>query len=151
MAAIDYGVVVFQNGKQLYGDRLYPDVRFGRLKIACYKARASISINGSNVLWLFGLWQEQNIDSEYRKSAHFKIDGGYTVHVKEICPGVYRLKCSEDGQHLTIIYGYGIDPNWKVWNKIKVRYLGKYRAKIVDREITKAASEDLKNGIVWLA
>lgn len=138
MAGIDYGVVVFQNGKQLYGDRLYPDVRFGPLRITCYKSRASVSINGSNVLWLFGLWQEQNIDSEYRKSAHFKIDGGYTIHVKEIYPGVYRLKCSEDGQHLTIIYGYGIDPNWKVWNRIKFKYLGREGARKVDNEFRRA-------------
>lgn len=150
MAGIDYGVVVFQNGNQLYGDQLYPDVEFGPLKIACYKARANFSINKSNVLWLYGLWEEQNPGSEYRKSTHFKI-GEYAIHVKEVVPSVYRIKCSKDGQHLTIIYGYGIDPNWKVWNKIKVRYLGKYRAGIVDREIRKAASEDLKNGTVWLA
>ena len=137
MAGIDYGVVVFQNGKQLYGDRLYPDVEFFELIISCYKGRASISLNGSKVIWLYGLWEEQKPYSEYRKSARFKI-GAYVVHVKEIYPRVYRLKCSNAGQHLTIIYGYGIDPNWKVWNRVKVKYLGREGARKVDNEFRRA-------------
>lgn len=142
MAGIDYGVVVFQNGKQLYGDRLYPDVEFYDLKIVCYKSWVDISLGEKNVisLWQTYVWNRADLASR-TKSAHFEIEGGYTIHVKEIYPCVYRLKCSRDGQHLTIIYGYGIDPNWKVWKRVKVRYLGREGARKVDNEFRRAGKK----------
>ena len=141
MAGIDYGGGVFQNGKQLYGDRLYPDVEFCGLKIVCYKTWVDIFL-GESVLSIWQTYIRNQVDlASRKKSAHFKVEGGYIIHVKEIYPCVYRLKCSNAGQHLTIIYGHGIDPNWKVWNRVKVKYLGREGARKVDNEFRRAGKK----------
>lgn len=142
MAAIDYGAMVFLNGRRVYESYLYPEVLFADLKIVCYKHWCEISMRGELALVLYGVYERKDGISmfdlpRHRISAHYRIGGKYTIHVKEITPGVQRLKISHNGMHLTILYGYGIDNNPKVWGKTKVLYLGKYRAKIVDKEIAK--------------
>lgn len=144
MAAIDYGAMVFLNGRRIYANQLYPEVVFADLKIVCYKHWCEISIGGELALDLYGVYERKDGVSMFdlprnRISAHYRIGDKYMIHVKEVTPGVQRLKVSHDGMHLTILYGYGIDNNPKVWDKTKVLYLGKCRAKIVDKELAKAA------------
>ena len=144
MAAIDYGTMVFLNGRRIYENQLYPEVMFADLKIVCYKHHSEISLGDELVLDLHGVYERKPGSTVFdfyghRISAHYNIGGKYMVHVKEITPGVQRLKVSHNGMHLTILYGYGIDNNTKVWQDIKVRYLGRYRARIVDKEISKAS------------
>ena len=142
MAAIDYGAMVFLNGRRVYESYLYPEVQFFDLLIRPYKTRCDITARGEIVKELWGVDYWDDVwgvgMGKKRISAHYTISG-YTIHVREICPRVYRMKISHGGNHLTMIYGYGIDNQMKVWNKIKVRYLGKCRAKIVDKELAKAA------------
>lgn len=78
-------------------------------------------------------------------SKTFKIDvpnyGIVEVHVKYISNPIktllmrYKVKMlwmTYKGDHYRVIYGYGIDSNWNVWNKIKVKYLGKKLSKKID-------------------
>lgn len=144
MAAIDYGTMVFLNGIRIYENQLYPEVMFADLKVVCYKHYCEISLGDELVLDLHGVYERKPGSTVFdfyghRISAHYNIGGKYMVHVKEITPGVQRLKVSHNGMHLTILYGYGIDNNPKVWHDIKVRYLGRYRARIVDKAISKAS------------
>lgn len=144
MAAIDYGAMVFLNGWRVYASYLYPEVLFADLKIICYKHYCEISLGDELVLDLHGVYERKPGSTVFdfyghRISAHYNIGDKYMVHVKEITPGVQRLKVSHNGMHLTILYGYGIDNNPKVWQDLKVRYLGKYRVRIVDKAISKAS------------
>lgn len=153
MAAIDYGAMVFLNGRRVYASYLYPEVLFADLKIICYKHWCEISMRGELALDLYGVYERKEGVSIFdlprnRISAHYRI-GDYMIHVKEITPGVQRLNVSHNGMHLTILYGYGIDNNPKVWHDIKVRYLGKYRARIVDKEIAKASIPSSWRHAAW--
>lgn len=144
MAAIDYGVMVFLNGRRIYENQLYPDVKFADLKIVCYKHYCEISLGDEILLDLHGVYERKPGSTVFdfyghRISAHYNIGGKYMVHVKEITPCVQRLNVSHNGMYLTILYGYGIDNNPKLWHDFKVRYLGKYRARIVDKAIAKAS------------
>lgn len=61
----------------------------------------------------------------------------YKIHVKTIDPRVHLASfCYKEDQY-HVIYGYGIDPTLRVWNKVKVRYLGKRTSIRVDRLIEK--------------
>lgn len=70
------------------------------------------------------------------KSHTWEFDG-YKIHIKTIAPTIYlaEVRYKDDIYH--IIYGYGIDPTPRVWNKIKVKYLGKRVSNRVDRLIEK--------------
>lgn len=138
MAGLDYGVVVFRDGHQLYADRLYPDIEVGDFKIMCYKVWADIKYRTGTVSYFGALQSERELyQNEKVKSVYFRCDGTQ-FHIDEVCDSVYRLRFTFDDQHYTVIYGYGIDNDWDVWNNIKVMYLGKRRAKQVDRAIEKA-------------
>lgn len=142
MAAIDYGTMVFLNGRRIYENQLYPEVMFADLKIVCYKHYCEISLRDELVLDLHGVYERTPGSTVFdfyghRISAHYNIGDKYMVHVKEITPGVQRLKVSHGGMRLTVLYGYGIDNNPKVWDETKVLYLGKHRATVVDKEISK--------------
>ena len=154
MAEIDYGTMVFLNGRRIYENQLYPEVMFADLKIVCYKHYCEISLGDELVLDLHGVYERKPGSTvfdfyRHRISAHYNIGGKYMVHVKEITPGVQKLKVSHNGMQLTILYGYGIDNNPKVWNDIKVRYLGKYRARIVDKAISKASMPSAWRHAEW--
>lgn len=139
MAAIDYGVMAFCNGKQIYAEDLYPEIKAGEYAIFCYKYSCEIFCDEEPVASYYCAESEDKYSGSSKKSARFSVSG-CNFHIKEICPGVYRLKFSEDGNHYTVLYGYGIDNSAATWNRIKIKYLGEERAKIVDREIVKALS-----------
>lgn len=69
-----------------------------------------------------------------RKSVYVHANG-ICVKVRKVCPGVYCASLNYNESHYHIVFGYGIDTNPNVWNKIKVRYLGKNNAKKVDKLI----------------
>ena len=138
MAGLDYGVMVFRDGKQIYTDRLYPDIEVGDFKICCYKWWVDIKSRGGVAAYSGTRQSERKLYEYYTvKSVWFRCDGTQ-FHLDEVCEGVYRLRFSFDDRHYTIIYGYGIDNDMDVWNDIKVLYLGKVRARKVDRAIEKA-------------
>lgn len=141
MAAIDYGVMAFCNGEQIYSDDLYPviEIESGGYSIECYKYICKIFKNADIFIEYYEaeLADKYSFDGSKKKSAWFS-DNEIVFHIKEVCDGVYRLTFGIDGKHYVILYGYGIDNNKAIWDLVKVRYLGKKRAKAVDREIWKA-------------
>ena len=142
MAAIDYGVMCFLNGQQIYGDKLYPEIEFHGATIECYKYGCIFSVNGKKNKFYGASEAHRYLDC--RKSGRYKI-GDFFIHIKELCVGIYRMTVSINGEHLTIIYGYVIYNKIQIWNKIKVKYLGKERARIVDREIIKRKKRNDKS------
>lgn len=69
-------------------------------------------------------------------SKTFKINvpnyGIVEVHVKYISNPVKMLWMTYKGNHYRVIYGYGIDSNKRVWDKIKADYLGKKVSRKID-------------------
>lgn len=138
MAGLDYGVMVFRNGEQIYKDRLYPDVEVNDIKISCYKCWCDIKTRCDAISFFQAYQDKPNLNLRYDPKSTWFRSGGFNFHLDEVCWDVYRLRFSIDDQHYTIIYGYGIDNDMDVWDKIKVLYLGKKRARAVDRAISKA-------------
>lgn len=66
------------------------------------------------------------------KSCRFQIAGARVV-LRALSPLVMHMAVDYDGNHYHIIYGYGIDPNLGVWNKVKKQYLGPVLSQKVDR------------------
>lgn len=65
------------------------------------------------------------IDPETKTKVHIKNFDTYgTIR---ICSLYYK------GDHYKVIYGYGIENNYYIWEKIKVQYLGKKDSKKVQR------------------
>ena len=92
-------------------------------------------INDYHLSWDYE-WINDYYYSESWISKKFKIEvpnyGIVDVNVKYIAPSVKMLWMTYKGDHYRVIYGYGIDSNWKTWNKIKVKYLGKKLSKKID-------------------
>jgi len=96
--------------------------------IAFYKTHVVFCVDKQRVLKVWGT----RFDDNAHKSSRFEI-GGVKIHVKHIGDSIYIMKFSYKGSHYSVIYGYGIDPNMRVWNKTKVSYLGKELSRKVDR------------------
>lgn len=130
MAAIDYGAVVFRNGERMYEDEMFPAVQINGLTFQFYKYWCEVS-NGQSIFGVAG-WEAGT-----KKVAYYQ-EGGVRFRIKEICPRVLKFQASFNGDHFTVIYGYGIDHDMHTWDRIKVQYLGKERARAVDREFARA-------------
>lgn len=138
MAGLDYGVMVFRDGTQIYENELYPSVIVDddRLQISCYKVWCEIKCACDSASY-FKTEIAGNYPYGNAKSVWFTC-GKFRFHIDEVCESVFRLRFNAENSHYTVIYGYGIDNDMKIWNKIKVRYLGKFRARAVDRAIQRA-------------
>lgn len=148
MAMIDYGAIVIHNGKVINKNKFFQDMEeavgwsdkdrahhaYGNFyayvgdsnATACfYKHIANFTcIDGET----FSCWGCYENKKAYRFNFH-----GMNVVLQEIVEGIRCAHISYKDEHYTIVYGYGIDSNFEVWNEIKVRYLGKERAKKIDR------------------
>lgn len=164
MAMIDYGAVVFKNGvcqnpsefimdmQKSVGwsdsdgpDRERTDGNFmvyagdEHLTVAAYKYYCRILSEKSVAL---ELWGSAPFGSEKRhKSYRFSVgDTSFCLRELGNCSRVLWLQFSYKGDHYNVVYGYGIDPDPKVWNDVKVRYLGKKLAQQVDRLYSRISS-----------
>lgn len=124
MAGIDYGAIVFKNGERYKGDRLYPSI--DELGFTFYKR-----------------WIEKNDDSNiycvftgprYAWEVDFN---NVHIKVKRIANEVYTAKINHNNDNYLVIFGYGIDNDIHIWNKCKIRYLGKRGARKVDNWLRK--------------
>ena len=140
MAMIDYGAVVFKNGKRINHDMFMdmqeavgwsgePDgdyfvyVGDSHVTVCFYKTYFVVFLNGGKVdAVLPGDWR--SIQREY---------DGAKVRVKRIADWVFHFSMKYNGDRYHVIYGYGIDPDKKVWDHVKVDYLGKNVSRKVDR------------------
>lgn len=151
MALIDYGVVVYKNGVCINENIFFQDMHCAvgwddrktenhlsgnyfafvgdkHLAAAFYKYFCRIKLDGEDVFELFGTRHE----GEDHKSLHFDVDCVH-FHVKSFDGRIIWMRFSYRGDHYNVIYGYGIDPDFDVWNKTKVIYLGKKLSRKVDR------------------
>lgn len=142
MAAIDYGVMVWMNGRRYYKDFLYPKIYLENgLMIQCYKRYADIFEAGNTkpLLIFSGAVRRYGgvFNDNHAVSVRFSMNGA-RFHIKYLGYGVYQMKVSVGMNHYTIIYGYGIDNEIETWNRCKLDYLGRKGAKEIDKAIYKA-------------
>lgn len=104
-----------------------------KLTLAFYKCYFAICVDGKHVKHIWGTRDELNHDHMVLRENINGID----IVIKKIAPTIYTLSVVIDGDHYHVIYGYGIDSSPRIWNKIKVRYIGKKYAKDVDKLIAK--------------
>lgn len=102
--------------------------------LAFYKQKMAICIDGK---LKEEIWMHFNEKTQNKKSVHLTIEG-YTIDIKDIAEGsIFDTHVSIDGSHYHVIFGYGIDPDMKVWNRVKVQYLGKKFSKKIDNLINR--------------
>ena len=118
MSAIDYGVIVFKNGKRYKEEELFPYI--DELNVSFCKTYMQYPLEGfpdTNVYW-FGYGDD-------KKSYRFTHNGS-NYYVKEICDRVYRCQTNDvDGNRFFIVFGYGIDNDKNLWDDIKYIYHSK--------------------------
>lgn len=101
--------------------------------LAIYKNRIAICIDKK---YVDEIWWNQDKNKINHKSFYYTYNN-ITIHIKTILNGIYLLSVTINNAHYNVIYGYAIDPNLTVWNKIKVKYLGRKNAKKIDNLINK--------------
>lgn len=149
MACVDYGAVVFKDGVVQNENQFFMDMNGAvgweredisggyfafvgdeHLTLAFYKNRCHILVNKETFAELWGLYED------YRpipKSRHLTV-GNTNLHFRFIGDSdrVLWLTFYYRGNHYDIVYGYGIDSKFSVWDRVKIQYLGKRLSRKVD-------------------
>lgn len=151
MAMVDYGVVVFKNGNLENKNEFFMDMQktVGRMNETIYGRYFGFIGNETIALFFYMQWCDIFLNKEivasyngtlkreelkhkgYKKVLRLDVNG-MNLCIKELYPNGYHASFILNGDHYHVIYGYGIDPDFSVWNQVKVRYLGKSAAKKVD-------------------
>ena len=151
MAMIDYGAVLIKNGKVMNENQFFMDMESSvgckidgidgqysvyagdsEFVIATYKTVLRVAANGKlGPLW-FGLDREDEYGINANKIIIHERYNGVQFTIKNIYRGVFHASFTYKGNFYNIIYGYGIDPDFSVWDDVKVRYLGVEGARTVD-------------------
>ena len=76
-------------------------------------------------------WNSDTCSYECHKSKYYTV-GEVTIHIREVVDRVSLASFRYKGDFYNIVFGYGIDPTKRVWDSIKVQYLGKKKARKVD-------------------
>lgn len=133
---------LFSAGNHLKGN-YFAYIGDEEFTVAFYKNSIVIAINKERVGDIFCNYEFSKVPNSHgyrdyirHKSKTWNI-GGHDIHVKEISSRVHLATIYYKGDRYNVIYGYGIDPTPRVWNQIKVRYLGKRVSNKVDRLIEK--------------
>ena len=156
MAIVDYGTVVFKDGKQVQKDKRFGVLELGGIRFEFYKVwceaynsdgEVIASYINTNPVRLLGVEYAITDLSEWsvKKSSHFYISG-IAANIKELLPRVFRFQTSYDGHYYTVVYGYGIDPDYKIWEQTKRIYHNKRSVEIIDRQIERAGGYADKRG-----
>lgn len=153
MSLIDYGAVLIKNGKVINENQFFMDMEKSvgckidkvdgqymiyagdpDFVVATYKTILTVAVNKEIGPMYFGLGLGKEPYESYRnkKVRHCYCSNGVHLTIKKIWYGVYHAKFTYKGDFYSIIYGHGIDPDFKLWDQIKVRYLGKKGARKVD-------------------
>lgn len=106
------------------------------LTVAAYKNGAIVIVDKKIV---HEFWESENYTSNFNFASLWNHLSSYAevdkvkFHLKAVDPGhVQWLRFTYNGNHYDIVYGYGIDPDMKVWDDVKNCYLGKSGARKVD-------------------
>ena len=165
MAMIDYGAVVFKNGKLINENQLFVEMK----DMVRWDDEERVYINTSNGeeykhSYLHGnhfayigdedftigfyktycriSWKD-NYDYLYacldldRRKSHTFTYNGHSFKLKQIGYRQYQCLMDYKGDHYNVIFGYGIDPNLKVWNNVKYIYCDKKTVRKIDRFLRK--------------
>ena len=157
MAMIDYGAVVFKNGRQInhdmfmdmqeavgwesvpYKGNYFAYVGDRELTFCFYKHYCGVVVNGRQTQSLYGA------DCSYNDRGHMSYRGeanGIPYHIRNVGGrNVWLFSARYKGDTYNVIYGYGIDVDRKCWNRIKVRYLGRKASRAVDRLYTRFSTD----------
>lgn len=166
MAMIDYGCVVFKNGKQIHCGELFPTLKVGPYAFEFHKIWCKVysSVGEIGGYWGANRWSDNHYGEPHRQpwrgkharpvqypdlvcreygrvSVRDEYPAGLRIHIKSLDSKnarVFRFQTSFEGDRYTVYYGYGVDPDPKVWNRIKVLYLGKKLSAKLDRLIARS-------------
>lgn len=120
MSAIDYGAVIFKNGQRYKAEELFPVI--DELDVVFYKYYMDYPIpttaeGYSRDAYIFG--------SDNKKSYRFT-HNNCNYYIKEIANNVYRCQVNDlSGNRFFIIFGYGIDNDKEIWDRVKYIYHNK--------------------------
>lgn len=105
------------------------------LTICFYRVKSEIIVDKKSVLTLWRLFDndEQWVYDWNHKSIKIILDD-IIIFVKCITEqdNVYHMKFYYNGDYYDIVYGYGIDPDMKLWNKIKKDYYYKVDSRKIE-------------------
>lgn len=155
MSMIDYGALVFHNGKLLNENQFFMEMKDAvgwtdngandclndnyfayvgdcESTAAFYKYHCVFSdcLDCARVKY-FDWWQEGH---KYHRVTNVNYKG-MKIKFRRITKGVTDAEIHYKDEIYHVIYGYGIDCNLKVWNEIKCRYVGVTNAKKIDNLI----------------
>ena len=159
---LDYGAVVFKNGVQINKEQYFMNmneavgwddddnsnkldkpnklagnyfayVGDSELTIAVYKYYCMVAENKNVTHEIWGTRRKANESTWNYRCNRFSIGNtNFTLRSLAKHDKVLWLQFTYKGDYYNIIYGYGIDPDFNVWNRVKVSYLGKMLARKVD-------------------
>lgn len=161
MAMIDYGAILFINGVQQnhkmfmdmqeavgWNDGNKPESVNGNffvyagdehLTVAVFRRTMGVLLDRVTVE---GYWMLADVlhdrspnryeDAIRKRATQFDVDGVH-FHLEQIGTAQLWLKFSYGGNWYNIIYGYGIDPDEKVWSRVKDEYMDKKTWQKIDR------------------
>lgn len=150
MAFIDYGAVVIKNGAIVNSEEFFQEMKSAvGWELKDVKGNYFAYIGDKNITIGFyktsfvlcnenGLKKKIWANFENKKSFRYQI-GGANIHIKNLCGRDLVYLCSMDykGDHYHVVFGYGIDSDANVWNRVKEIYLGKRASRIVDNTYKK--------------
>ena len=156
MALIDYGAILIKNNKVMNENQFFMDMESsvgckidgidGRYSvyagdsefvIATYKTVLRVAANGKLGPGWFGLDREDEYGINANKIVIHERYNGVQFTIKKIYHGVF---------HASFTYnGYGIDPDFSVWDDVKVRYLGVEGARTVDNLYKRLIKKGINN------
>ena len=97
------------------------------ITLCFYKSVVAVAINGEHTETL-------HCGLEHRRSYRAEVNGA-VIHIHPASKHndrVWHCEMSYKGDNYHVVFGYGIDTDMNVWNRVKVRYLGKRAAKDID-------------------
>lgn len=157
MAMIDYGALVFHNGKLLNENQFFMEMQDSvgwndegnqdclngnyfayvgdaEATVAFYKYYCEFSYEFNNCRTDYFAWWKKECKNCCVANVDYR---GMKIKFRKITDGasVTDAEIHYKDKIYHVIFGYGIDCNLKVWNEIKCRYVGVTNAKKIDNLI----------------
>jgi hypothetical protein len=113
--------------------------------LGVYKTHVYVAVNQKliDIIWC-GFYSEHGVNNEtsenfmasHKYIHRFYNYNGFKFDIKKVGNCIYNLHMDYKGKHYHILYGYGIDPDMKVWNRVKYDYGTKKDVRYVDKFLT---------------
>lgn len=105
------------------------------ITVCFYKYSCVIYEDGAEVAHIWDCDERMSVRGEvgvHQDEHGWEVSDG-VYHIKRLGRGVYHFTMQYKGDVYHVVYGYGIDNNKRVWDRIKNEWVGKKTAKKVDR------------------